>query len=327
MSLLNLKFLPSAAVTATNFDQFFKFIVASSVVFFVAVVGAGLYFAWKGRRQGQIKDTPYIPHSYLVEFCSIFITSIWVAVIFIWGWGDYKSFITPKQDEYEINITGQQWSWQMQYANGKTLTNQLVVPRGRPIKLIMGSKDVLHSFFIPAFRVKNDLVPGQFTALRFTPTKTGEFDLFCAEYCGTSHSGMVGKVDVLEPEDFQKWLDGTFKIAKHVVGSVGGEAAAAAAPISLAEQGAVLYKTKTCNTCHTINGGSLIGPSFKGIWGKQEELMDGTRVTVDENYVRESLMDPMKKIVKGFSPSMPTFRGMLSDEEVNALIAYLKTLK
>ena len=325
MSLSGLTFMPAAAVTADQFDRFFKFIVISSALTFIAVVGLGIYYAIKQRRKkGVIESTPYIPHNYLVEFSSIFITSVWVAIIFLWGWFDYKDHITPKMDEYEINVMGQQWSWQIQYANGKSLTNEMYVPRGRPVKLIMGSKDVLHSFYVPAFRVKNDLVPGQFTTLRFTANKTGEFDIFCAEYCGASHSGMIGKIHVLEPEDFQKWLDGMYK--KPAVKS--GEAmAASAAPLSLAEQGAVLYKTKTCNTCHTINGSALIGPSFKGVWGKQSELVDGSKVSVDENYIRESMMDPMKKIVKGFPPAMPTFRGMLSDEDVNALIAYIKTLK
>lgn len=312
--------MPAAAVSADKFSVFLKFIVVSSVITFLVVVGAGVYFAIKYKRKQLGEPTPYIPHNYLVEFVSIFITSIWVAIIFIWGWRDYKEFLTPKMDEYEINIIGQQWSWQMQYANGKTLTNELYVPRGRPVKLIMTSKDVLHSFAIPAFSVKQDIVPGQFTLLRFNANKNGDYDIFCAQYCGASHSGMIAKVHVVEPEDFQKWLDGMYKapVAK---------AGVAAASLSLAEQGAILYKTKTCNTCHTTNGAPLIGPSFKGLWGKQEALVDGSTVLVDENYIRESIMDPMKKIVKGFAPAMPTFRGMLSDTEVNAIIAYMKTLK
>jgi cytochrome c oxidase subunit 2 len=164
-------------------------------------------------------------------------------------------------------------------------------------------------------------VPGQYTSLRFTPTQTGTFDIFCAEFCGTSHSGMIGKVHVVEPDQFKAFLSGEFKASPVA-------AANSKEPMkSMAELGAVVYKTKTCNTCHSIDGTRLVGPTFKGMWGKSEEMANGQSVTVDENYFRESLMDPMKKIVKGYPPGMPQFRGIVSDEEMNQLIAYIKTLK
>jgi cytochrome c oxidase subunit 2 len=225
----------------------------------------------------------------------------------------------------EINVIGQQWSWQIQYPDGKSLTNQMVVPRGKPVKLIMTSKDVLHSFFLPSFRIKTDTVPGQFTSMHFVATKTGTFEIFCAEYCGTAHSKMIGKVHVLEPEDYQKWLDGLYKIQE--TAPVATNQSLAQATLSMAEQGALIYKTRSCNACHSVNGDPMVGPSFKGLFGTEQELIGGTKVVVDENYIRESVMDPMKKVVKGFTPSMPTFRGLLSDEEVNQLIAYIKSLK
>lgn len=318
---LNFSSLPAASTAAVRFDEFWHFLLVSGVATFVLVIGAGFLFVLKWKRKKDDEPTPYIPHNYMVEFGSIFLTSIVVAIVFIWGWRDYKYIITPKQDEYEINIIGQQWQWTMQYADGRAFTNQLFLPVGRPVKFIMTSKDVLHSFFIPAFRLKQDTVPGQFTELHVTPTKVGVFDIFCAEYCGTSHSGMIGKVTVLSAEDFQKWLDGTWQKSADPV-AANGET-----KLTMAEEGALIYRRNACVTCHTTDGARLVGPSFKGLWGSDQPLMDGSVVKVDENYVRESLMDPMKKVVKGFPPSMPTFRGQLNDEEVNQLIAYLKTLK
>ncbi len=232
-------------------------------------------------------------------------------------------------NEYEINILARQWSWEMQYANGKILANTLYVPKGKDIKLIMTSKDVLHSFFVPAFRIKQDVVPGLFTTLRFRPTRIGEYIIYCAEYCGTSHSMMLGKVHVLEPENFRRWEQNLYAPKTSENSKTPTTAAKTKPPnvLTIAQRGAILYKTKTCNVCHSINGSRLVGPTFKGAFNRITELSNGKKVTVDENYIRRSLMDPMKEVVKGYPASMPTFRGTLTDEEVNELIAYIKTLK
>ena len=333
MFSLALNFLPSASITGDNFEAFIGPAIWIGIILFVATLGTAIYFAIRYRRpKGEAPGkVAYIPGNYAVEFIGIFGISIWVAVFFIWGWRDYSYMISPQMNEYEINVIGQQWNWQIQYANGKTLTNELFIPRGRPVKLVMTSKDVLHSFFIPEFRTKQDVVPGQFTSLHFHATKSGEYNIFCAEYCGTAHSKMIGFVHVLEPEDFDRWLQGMY-VPKQVkqIETASGVAAGpvdSSPKLTMAEQGAVLFRTKTCNTCHSVNGDTLIGPSLKGVAGSEVELTGGTKVIADENYIRESIMDPMKKIAKGFAPAMPTFRGMLSDEEVNQLIAYLKTLK
>lgn len=324
MFSLALNFLPSASTQGEKFDLFMMVAMIIGIILFVCTLGVGIYFALRYRRKNEDHPTPYIEGNYLVEFVSILGISVWAASFFIWGWYDYSYMLTPKADEYEINVIGQQWNWQIQYANGNTFTNELVIPRGKPIKLVMTSKDVLHAFFLPEFRVKADTVPGQFSALHFTATKNGVFHIFCAEYCGTSHSKMIGKVHVLEPEDFQKWLDGMYKISEVAEAAT---PAAAGPVLSLAEAGAQVYKSRSCNACHSINGDPKVGPTFKGLFGSEQELMAGTKVVADENYIRESIMDPMKKVVKGFAPSMPTYRGQLSDEEMNQLIAFMKTLK
>ncbi len=325
MFSLALNFLPSASTQGAKFDLYMLVAVTIGVVLFVATLGAGIYFAFRYKRKSDNDVTPYIPGNYLVEFVSIFGISIWALGFFVWGWFDYSYMITPKADEYEINVIGQQWNWQIQYADGKTFTNEMVVPVGKPVRVIMTSKDVLHSFFIPEFRVKMDTVPGQFTAMHFTATKPGVYNIFCTEYCGTSHSKMIGKVYALNEADFKGWQDGLYQIPK--LAPEGPATGIATANLSMAELGQNVYRTKSCNACHSVDGSAKVGPTFKGLFGSEQELMTGTKITADENYIRESIMDPMKKVVKGYAPSMPTYRGILSDEEVNQLIAYMKSLK
>lgn len=321
--------LPAASDTAHNFTSFFNFMLIVSTILFVLTVAAGIYFVIKYRRRSDNDPTIQVHGNDWVEWGSMFIIAVISAIIFFWGYRDYKRNITPKADEYEISILGQQWNWLITYSNGRTLMNEMYLPEGRPVKLVMTSKDVLHSFFIPAFRVKMDTVPGMYTSLRFTPTKTGVFDIFCAEYCGTSHSGMIGKAQVLSKEDFAKWEQGLLTLPSLVGGGPAPTtgATAAAATETPVQRGERLFKSKTCNTCHSIDGTRLVGPTFKGVWGRTDELADGTSVVVDENYFRESMLEPMKKVVKGYPPAMPTFKGLLTEEEINDLIAYAKTLK
>ena len=180
----------------------------------------------------------------------------------------------------------------------------------------MRADDVLHSFFIPQFRVKQDILPGRYTQLWFTPTKVGTFDLFCAEYCGTGHSQMLGKVIVLSPEAYDIWEKG--------IGVDDGDAVSSLPP---AEFGENLYTNKGCNACHSIDGSVVIGPTFKGLYGRTGTLEDGTTYTADENYIIKSIYEPQEEMVQGFQPVMPSFKGILSEDEVDALIAYIKTLK
>lgn len=332
--LLSTLVLPVASDTASNFQSFFNFLFVVCGFLFIVTLAVGIYFVIKYSRRPGTADhagnykVAYIEANHWIEWGSMFVIAVVSAIIFFWGWRDYARSIAPKMDEYEINVLGQQWNWVMTYADGKTFMNELYVPVGQPVKLVITSKDVLHSFFIPAFRTKIDAVPGMYTSLRFTPTQPGEFDIFCAEYCGTSHSGMIGKVYALAKEDFAKWEKGMFTVAKS-----SGQAGAAAGgptaktPETPAQMGAQLFKSKTCNTCHSVDGSRLVGPSWKGAWGKEEELADGTKVIVDENYVRESILEPMKKVTKGYPPAMPTFKGLLTDQEIDYLIAYMKSLK
>jgi cytochrome c oxidase subunit 2 len=244
MSSFSMTALPSASISADNFESFINVATLVGALMFIGTMAAVFYFAIRYRRKNDRDEGAYIPGTYLVEFVGIFGISIWVAVFFIWGWRDYSYMITPRADEFEVNVIGQQWQWQIQYADGKSYSNEVYLPVNRPVRFVMTSKDVLHSFFIPEFRHTQDVVPGQFTTLHVTPTLVGDFHIFCAEYCGTAHSKMLGVVHVLSKEDFQKWQDGLYvSPVKTVQAEVMPELNSR---MTMAEKGAHVFKAKAC---------------------------------------------------------------------------------
>lgn len=326
--------LPQSSSLAANVDSIFDFILITSLISFVIIVFGKFFFLvrfWRKKKPEQ--STPYITGHTATEVSVAVLLTVWVMVIFYMGWVGYKKLRAAPPDALEINIIGRQWMWEAQYPDGRRLTNEVVVPRNKPVKLIMTSKDVIHSFFVPDFRVKQDVVPNMYTSLWFEATEVGDHPVYCAEYCGAGHSAMLAKVKVLEPQDFEAWeyAEATKEAGAAPGGAAAGGAAAGGAAQekkSLADKGKEIFSGKGgCQACHTITGEARIGPTLKGIFGKQVELADGTKVTVDENYIRESLMEPNKKIVKGFQPLMPTMKGLLNEEEINALIALIKGLK
>jgi len=206
-----------------------------------------------------------------------------------------------------VYVVGKQWMWKVQHMDGQREINELHVPVGRPVKLVMGSEDVLHSYYIPAFRVKADVIPGRYNVLWFTATKPGTYHLFCAEYCGTKHSGMVGSIVAMEPQAFQAWLSG------------GG---ASESPVAAGQK---LFQDLACITCHTGDA-TARGPQLANLYNSTVTLQDGTKVTADDSYIRESIVNPQAKIVAGFQPVMPTFQGLVSEEQLLQLIAYVRSL-
>ncbi|GBD39960.1 Cytochrome c oxidase subunit 2 [bacterium HR37] len=312
-----MNWLPEEASNlARNVDTVIWFVTIISLVFFFLITVVLVFFAIKYRRKSGEDETPYITGNHFLETLWTIVPSILVLVIFAYGFIVFKQMRTPPQEALEINVIGKQWLWQFQYDNGKTTINELYVQQNRPVKLIMRSEDVIHSFFVPAFRVKQDLLSGMYTYLWFTPTKVGVFDLYCAEYCGAAHSKMLGKVIVMSPEAYERWRKGEEREEQKGVASI--------SPVQLGEQ---LYQQRGCNACHTIDGTPSVGPSWKGLFGHEVTLQDGTKVTADENYIRESILEPQAKLVKGYQPVMPSFKGILTDEEISAIIAYIKTLK
>ncbi len=305
----NLPLLPEQASTvAADVDALFIFLVLVSAFFTALIFGLVLYFATKYRRRSAHEQPAPIHGDLRLELLWIVVPLGLTMVMFAWGAKLYVTMSRPPADAMEIYAVGKQWMWKFQHPNGQQEINQLHVPMGRPVKLTMASEDVIHDFFVPAFRVKMDVVPGRYTTTWFEATKTGAFHIFCAEFCGTMHAGMIGKVVVMPPTDYEHWLSG---------GGTGE---------SLATIGRRLYEKLGCKTCHDPDAGRALGPALKGIFGHKEQLASGERVSVDATYLRESILQPQAKIVAGYAPIMPTFQGRVSEEELLQIIAYIRSL-
>jgi cytochrome c oxidase subunit 2 len=299
------------STAAANSDWLFNFILWISIFFFVLVVGLMLTFVWKYRRRPGVLPEKTATHHTSLELTWTIIPSLLCVIIFYFGISGYMDIRTPPLNANEVQVTGQKWNWTFTYPNGLVET-ELHVPTGTATRLVLRSEDVIHSFYVPAFRMKMDVVPGRYNKMWFTPTQTGDFQVFCAEYCGTSHSRMLSRVVVQTPEDYDQWLRDMD--AKNNNGD----------PVAM---GADLYRGRGCMQCHSVDGSRGIGPSFKGLWGRQEHLSDGSTIQVDENYIHESIIEPMAKVVAGYSPVMPTFKGKLKDIQISGIIAWIKTLK
>jgi len=304
---------PANSTIASEVDALFYFIYYTAIVLFILVISSTAFFIFKYRRRGEKQLTSGVAHNTKLEILWTVIPTILVIIVFVWGFRTYLKMNVAPRDALEIKATGQKWFWTFDYENGANSLNDLYVPVGKPVKLLMSSQDVIHSFFVPDFRVKMDVLPNRYTITWFEAINVGDYDIYCTEYCGKGHSEMLGKVKVLSEEDYAVWLE---KAAVDIPEGV-----------SLEEAGAELYQTKACITCHSIDGKPGVAPSFLGLYGSREKLADGSEVLVDENYMRESMLNPQAKVTMGFQPVMPTYQGVLKDRQIDALIAYLKSLK
>lgn len=298
---------------ATEVDFKFMVLFWMSVVFFVGIVGAAAYFSWRYRyKPGRV--TPHQTHNTTLEIIWTVIPTVICFAIFIWGVGGYMRFAVPPGEAMEIQVVGKQWLWTFEYPDGTRSVNEIHVPVDKNIRLVMSSEDVLHDFYIPDMRIKRDIIPGRYVQEWFhaNPNSIGEHVATCAEYCGKGHSDMHAKLVVDSAADFDKWM------------ATGGTEYLDYSPEAW---GRIQYDRKGCSTCHSIDGSPSKGPTWKGIWGTMVKLNDGKSVLVDEAYVRESMMLPQAKIVAGFDPIMPTFQGLLRENEINGLIAFIKSLK
>lgn len=293
---------------AGDWDSLYEFLLVSSLIACVLLIGGMVYFVTKYRRKTDNDKTPYISHNSFLEFLWSFIPLVLFLIIFAWGWSIYHDMRNPPADAKEVHVYGQQWLWQFEYKNGKKLNNEMVVPVGTPIKLIMTSKDVLHSFYVPSFRIKQDVIPGRYTTLWFQAEKMGEFHVFCTEYCGIDHSQMLAKLKVVEPAEYEKWLATNDAMA--------------------GSPGAKIYNDKGCVACHSLDGSPKVGPTFKGLFGRTSVFEEGGQTVADENYIRESIVNPTAKTVKGYPKgAMPSFQGQLSEEDLTAIIEFIKSQK
>jgi cytochrome c oxidase subunit 2 len=307
MSLFGIPIFPEQASTfAKDVDALYFFIIAVSSFFALVVAIMVIYLGVRYRRRHAGEVGARIEGSLPLELLWSVIPTVIAMVMFGWGASVFYHLRRPPDEAMHIYAVGKQWMWKFQHLGGQREINQLHVPMGRPIKITVTSEDVLHSLFFPAFRTKIDAIPGRYMELWFEPNKVGTYHIFCAEYCGTSHSGMIGSVTVLEPAAFQAWLAG---------GTTG----------TLAERGNALFQQLACNSCH-LDSGQGRGPSLKEIYGKTVALADGSTAVVDDSYLRESILNSQAKIVKGFQPLMPTFQGLVSEEGLVALIEHVRSL-
>jgi cytochrome c oxidase subunit 2 len=299
-------FPEQASTLAPEVDKLYFFVTAVTAFFALLVVFFVILFAVKYRdRTGEKIGAP-ITGSIPLELGWSIMPFFVSMAIFAWSTIVFFQLVRAPDQTLEIYSTGKRWMWRFQHIDGQSEINELHVPLGLPVKVTFTSEDVLHSLFIPAFRVKADAIPGRYSSIWFTPTKTGEFHLFCAEYCGTEHSGMIGRVVVMEPNDYQAWLSG------------GGG-------MSMTARGEQLFQQLGCVSCH-LPDGSGRGPSLAGKFGSQEMLASGATVVVDDTYIRESILTPQTKLVAGYGPVMPTFQGLVNEEGLMSLIEYIKSL-
>lgn len=303
------KYLPlwpdRASSIAGQVDALYVYLVLVSAVMTLLIFVAVAVLAIKYRRRPGVLPHP-IEGSPILEISWSVIPLGVMLTFFIWGAVIYFKERTPPTSSTEVYVVAKQWMWKIEHMEGQREINELHVPVGQNVKMVMTSQDVIHSFFIPAFRLKQDVIPGRYTTLWFNATTPGIYHLFCAEYCGTSHSGMIGNVVVMSPQDYSQWMSG-------------------GPSVPLPEAGKQLFNSLGCTTCHRFDVQGR-GPNLQGVYGKPVLLEDGRTVMADDNYVRESILNPTAKIVSGFKPVMPTFQGLVSDEQLNALVAYVKSL-
>jgi cytochrome c oxidase subunit 2 len=301
-------FPASASTMASRVDALYFFLIGITTFFSLLIAGLIVYYAVKYRRRFPEAVGVRVHGGMALELTWTIVPMLITMVIFVWGASVYFAMATPPAETLNIYVVGKQWMWKFQHLDGQREINQLHIPVGRNVKLITTSEDVIHDFFVPAFRVKADVLPGRYVNIWFNATKPGRYHLFCAEYCGTRHSGMVGEVIVMEANDYQDWLSG------------GGPEG------SLASAGEKLFADLACNTCHRPDSAGR-GPVLNGLFGKTVTTEAGEMVMVDEAYIRESILNPGAKIAAGYQPIMPTFQGLVAEEGLLELIEYVKSLQ
>jgi cytochrome c oxidase subunit 2 len=308
MKIFGIPVFPAQASTfAGDVDALYFFILAVCSFFALTVAISVIYFGIRYRRKREGQLGARIEGSLPLELLWSVIPTVIAMVMFGWGASVFYHIRRPPDDAMHIYAVGKQWMWKFQHLEGQREINELHIPSGRPIKVTISSEDVVHSLYFPSFRTKIDAIPGRYTELWFEATTPGTYHIFCAEYCGTNHAGMIGSVTVLEPAQYQAWLQG------------GGESG------TMAQRGARLFEAHACNSCH-LDSGQGRGPSLKNIVGTTVELEDGNTAVVDDAYLRESILTSQAKIVKGFKPLMPTFQGLISEENLLALIEHVKSM-
>lgn len=337
----SLQLPPQLTTNAAEYDSLYNFLYYFSLFFTVVITAAMLYFVVKYRRRPGVKPEP-AGHALLLETAWTVLPLFFIIFLFHWGFKVFVKNAVAYEGSMEVRVRGQKWLWTFEYPNGYSEATELRIPVGKPVKLIMSSEDVIHSFFVPGARLKKDVVPGMYSTLSFVPTQVGDLQVYCAEYCGGAegdpeaakssdppqlrvaglnkgHWGMIGVIHVMKQDEFDKWV-------ANPPPPMCTEANGQQHECKPSEWGEKLYTKNGCGACHSVDGKALVGPSWKGLFGRQEVMTTGESVVADENYIKESILKPTSKIVKGYeNGNMPPYT--LSDRQIDALIAYMKTLK
>jgi len=296
-------FPEQASTVSHQTDALYIFLCSVTAFFTLLIFALIVSFAFKYRRRSAVPPAP-VATDMRLELLWSAIPLVISLFIFFWGARVYFYIYRPPRDSLDVHVIGKQWMWKIQHPSGRREINELHVPIGQPVRLLLASQDVIHSFYIPAFRVKQDAVPGRYAIIWFQPDKIGEYHLFCAEYCGTQHSKMIGRVVVMDQQKYQDWLAGT------------------PAEESPAEAGAKLFRSLKCIDCHAEKA-----PSMAGLFGSRQRMTDGAIIEANEQYLRESILDSTARVVAGYAPIMPSFRGQITEEQLMELIAYIKSLR
>jgi cytochrome c oxidase subunit II len=312
--------IPTQAGTLSSNVDLTMAAVLGVTIFFSTLIAALIFCFAIRYHYKRPADRSNPPHFHLgLEITWTAIPLMIVLGLFLAGSRLFVQIRHAPADAVEMYVVGKQWMWKLQHPEGRREINELHIPVGYPIKLIMTSEDVIHSFFVPAFRVKQDVLPGRYTTMWFEATKAGEFHLFCAEYCGTSHAAMRGRIIAMPVAEYGQWLSGAMKAAGQGIAAtqVGSDQ-------NMVQAGSALFKTYRCDSCHKEDG-SGSAPNLRGLFGKSVHLEGGQTTTANESYLRESILTPNARVVKGFQPNMPTFRGQITEDEILQLIAYIKS--
>lgn len=324
-----LLFLPEqASAYARQVDALHYFVVTVTMMGFVGVALAVLYFAIRYRRRRQGEATPHVEprpiHEVLFVGGPLALFLLWFAI----GYPLFVRLQTPPREAMDVYVMAKKWMWKFSYPGGPSGVDTLYLPAGRPVRLLLTSRDVIHSFYLPAFRIKQDAVPGRYAQTWLQADRPGRYEIFCAEYCGVGHSAMLGRVVVMAPAAFDEWLSESRRTPVAEVAAVQDFVQEDSSPVTtLVDQGRKLSSTYGCFECHTVDGTPHIGPTWLDLYLRRDPLEDGTTVVADEAYLTESMMDPRAKVVKGFKDVMPTFQGRIPGPEIAAIVEFIKSLR
>lgn len=309
--------MPKAASShAGDIDTLYWFLIISCTFLFLLLIVPLVWIVIRYRRKDvNQRALSQKAHNFWLESLWTFLPFIYLAVLFVWGFWQYLGMYVAPHDSKELRVIGQKWSWSVDYPVEEVSVSgvgaTVAVPVGKPIKLIMSSQDVIHSFYIPNLRVKQDVVPGRYSTLWFQADKVGEYPILCAEYCGDLHSQMLAKLVVMPEDEYKKWIENLKGADKD---------------LPLPELGEKLYNKLGCVACHSVDGSIKLAPSFKGIYGKTEEFSDGTSAKIDDDYIRNKILKPQQHLAKGYPAIMPSFQGRVDERGLSGLIAYIKSL-